>query len=103
MTDDEKTIWQDYAACLNADASLFFEKYESGNPTSVGLVDDMCSLCPVAAQCYENGVDTGSIGVRGGVYLQGGSISKKYNSHRTQEEWLRWSLQTGGEIPDFVI
>ena len=64
----------------------FFDGYESDKIVAM-QADQMCLSCPVAKQCYAFGVETKSMGVFGGVYLNLGKTDKKFNAHKTPEIW----------------
>lgn len=74
--------WQDLAACKEYPVNLFFDEYEKSSVVAEN-VDQICLNCPVAKECYNRGVETGSAGVWGGFYLVNGLVSKKKNSHKT--------------------
>lgn len=64
----------------------FFDAYESDSVVAL-QADQMCLSCPVIRQCYKYGVETKSMGVFGGVYLNLGKPDKKFNAHKTPETW----------------
>jgi hypothetical protein len=78
--------WKDSAACYEYDTNIFFDKYEE-DETLRPAVDRLCSECPVAKTCFAVGVSTKEWGVWGGIYLEGGQISKEFNSHRDSSAW----------------
>ena len=78
--------WKDSAACYEYDTNMFFDKYEE-DETLRPAVDKLCSQCPVAKTCFAVGVSTKEWGVWGGIYLEGGQISKEFNSHRDSNAW----------------
>lgn len=79
------------ALCLNMDTNLFFDTYEE-DKESAKKVDLLCIRCPAQRQCLAYGVSNEEWGVWGGVYLEGGKISKEFNSHKTQTSWFDiWS------------
>lgn len=79
------------ALCLNMDTNLFFDTYEE-NKEVAKKVDILCIRCPAQRQCLAYGVSNEEWGVWGGVYLEGGKISKEFNGHKTQESWFDiWS------------
>jgi hypothetical protein len=99
--DQDDLEWYHLAACANVISSIhknnngdkktheldpFFDAYESDEVVAK-QVDIMCLSCPVVDMCYKYGVETKSIGVFGGIYLNLGKIDKKYNTHKTQETW----------------
>jgi hypothetical protein len=83
--------WQSLASCRGIDGSLlnlFFEDYEA-DPIFAEQADNLCLSCPVAAMCFEYGLDTQSTGVWGGVYLTRGKVSKSRNAHKTPDIWKK--------------
>lgn len=81
-----KHAWKNYAACLNYDVELFFDKYEE-DVTLRPAIDKLCGGCPVRRQCFAVGVSEKAIGVWGGIYLDNGKISREFSRHRTKEDW----------------
>jgi hypothetical protein len=85
------------AACEGLDPNTFFETYEESaegdGSFARGIDHQYCFKCPILQQCLEDGIKTRSWGVWGGVYLEDGKVSKKYNAHKTSEDW-----QTVAEI-----
>jgi hypothetical protein len=82
----QKDNWKDNALCKDYDTNLFFDKYEDDENFRPGI-DELCSRCPVARQCFAVGVSQKETGVWGGVYLDRGSISREFNRHRSKAEW----------------
>ncbi len=80
--------WQDLAACLGMDTSLFFEKYET-DVNMAKAIDECCLACPVRKMCHESGTNNDEYGVWGGVYLTLGKPDKLKNSHKTKETWKK--------------
>jgi hypothetical protein len=79
------------ALCLNMDTNLFFDQYEENSEVSK-KVDLLCIKCPAQRQCLAYGVSNSEWGVWGGVYLEGGKISKEFNSHKEKTDWFSiWS------------
>lgn len=79
------------ALCLNMDTNLFFDKYEEKLNVK-SYVDSLCVKCPVQRQCLAYAVSNQEWGVWGGVYFEGGKMSKEFNAHKTKEEWFNvWS------------
>jgi hypothetical protein len=79
------------ALCLNMDTNLFFDQYEENSEVSK-KVDLLCISCPAQRQCLAYGVSNSEWGVWGGVYLEGGKISKEFNSHKEKTDWFNvWS------------
>lgn len=79
-------LWKDDALCLGLDTNLFFEKYED-DPNVRPIVDNQCRQCPVAKICFANGISGKEWGIWGGVYLEGGEISREFNRHKTKDDW----------------
>ena len=78
--------WEKEAICDGDDVNLFFDYYEEDIEVRKEI-DSLCSICPVAKQCFAAAVATKSWGVRGGVYLENGKISREFNKHKTKEDW----------------
>jgi len=109
--------WQDYASCngiedyykiedtpsgdpmrvKHSGTNLFFDDYESDAVTAMNT-DQMCFHCPVARQCLEDGEDSGSWGVHGGVYLVYGKIDIQRNSHKSADDWKELSEIHGYDL-----
>lgn len=51
------------------------------------MVDSLCKTCPSIRQCFAVGVSSKEWGVWGGIYLEGGEISKEFNSHKDNQAW----------------
>jgi len=81
-----KLKWKDKAECLDYDTNIFFDKYEEYESLRPA-VDKLCLRCPVSKTCFAVGVSSKEYGVWGGIYLEGGDISKEFNSHKSQEDW----------------
>lgn len=81
-----KHEWKDKAKCLDYDTNIFFEKYEDAIELRPA-VDKLCSICPVSKECFAIGISQKEWGVWGGIYLEGGEISKEFNNHKTKEDW----------------
>jgi len=81
-----KHEWKDKGLCLDYDTNIFFEGYEDRELLRAA-VDKLCSDCPVAKQCFAVGISQKEWGVWGGVYLEGGTISKEFNNHKSKEDW----------------
>lgn len=87
-------LWKDDADCLGLDTNIFFDKYEDDMQSRL-MVDALCKTCPVARQCFAVGVSSKEWGVWGGIYLEGGEISKEFTSHKTKQEWANtWQALT---------
>jgi hypothetical protein len=78
--------WKENASCLKFDTNLFFDNYEEDLEIRPDI-DEMCSGCPVARQCFAIGVSQKAWGVWGGIYLEDGEISKEFNRHKTKAHW----------------
>ncbi len=86
--------WKDKATCKNFDVNLFFETYEE-DPEIRADVDDLCSMCPVARQCFATGISQKGWGVWGGIYIEDGEISREFNKHKTKAKWAdTWKYLT---------
>lgn len=81
-----KHEWKDLGICLDYDTNLFFDKYEEDEILRPAI-DNLCSKCSVSKQCFAVGISQKEWGVWGGVYLEGGVISKEFNSHKNKEDW----------------
>lgn len=79
-------LWKDQAKCLGLDTNTFFDVYEE-NISTRSIVDSLCGTCPVAKTCFAVGISGKEWGVWGGIYLEGGEISKEFNSHKTKKDW----------------
>ena len=79
--------WREKSKCLNLDTNIFFEKYEE-DLVLREAVDSLCKQCPVRSECLADAVSNQEWGVRGGVYLEKGKISREFNSHKGQPEWF---------------
>ena len=87
-------LWKDKAICLGLDTNLYFDKYED-DIDSRSIIDNLCFSCPVAKICFANGVSGKEWGVWGGVYLEGGEISREFNKHKSKEQWgIAWQALT---------
>jgi len=79
------------ALCLNMDTNLFFDKYEEDKEVAVN-VDSLCVRCPAQRQCLAYAVSNQEWGDWGGIYFEGGKMSKEFNSHKSKEDWFKiWS------------
>lgn len=87
-------LWKDQSACFGLDSNLFFDKYEEDLETRQS-VDKMCKECPVRKVCFANGISGKEWGVWGGVYLEGGEISREFNRHKNKKDWASvWEALT---------
>lgn len=77
--------------CAGLDPNTFFDNYEESaidDGNFARSVDkEYCFQCPVLQMCLETGIKTKSYGVWGGVYLEEGKVSKKFNAHKSSEDW----------------
>ena len=85
--DEQDIKWYHLAACKNMNINWFYDDYEN-DKILASTTDQVCLNCPVAKQCYKEGVETKEFGVRGGVFLNLGRTDKQNNSHKTKEVWL---------------
>lgn len=92
-----KQEWKQNGVCLDYDTNLFFEKYEDDEALRPAI-DKLCNGCPVSNMCFAVGVSQKEWGVWGGVYLENGTISKEFNSHKNKQDWGQtWqSITLGG-------
>jgi hypothetical protein len=81
-----KKKWEQEAICIGEEVNLFFDDYEEDLEVRKD-VDSLCSMCPVARECFAFGISTKGYGVHGGVYLENGKVSREFNRHRSKEEW----------------
>jgi hypothetical protein len=89
-----KHDWKDQALCLDYDTNLFFDKYEEDELLRPAI-DKLCSGCPVAKTCFAVGVSQKEWGIWGGVYLEGGGISKEFSKHKSKADWATtWQYLT---------
>ena len=79
-------LWKDNAACLGLENNLFFDKYEEDIEVRP-IVDSLCNSCPVRKTCFAVGISNKEWGVWGGIYLEGGDISREFNNHRSKSGW----------------
>jgi hypothetical protein len=89
-----KHEWKDDALCLEYDTNLFFDKYEEDELLRPAI-DKLCSRCPVSKMCFAVGVSQKEWGIWGGVYLEGGQISKEFSKHKSKIDWANtWQRLT---------
>jgi hypothetical protein len=81
-----KHLWKDNADCLDLEQNKFFDIYEEQVETRAS-VDSLCQGCSVAKECFAVGVSGKEWGVWGGVYLEGGEISREFNNHKSKKDW----------------
>lgn len=90
----DKNAWKDDASCRDYDTNLFFDKYEE-EVQHRPAIENLCSGCPVARQCFAVGISQKEWGVWGGIYLENGKISREFNRHRTKQDWAQaWQYLT---------
>ncbi len=74
----------------------FFDKYEDHEESRKGIYS-LCKQCPVKKLCFANGISGKEWGVWGGVYLEGGEVSREFNKHKTKQDWsITWQALTMG-------
>jgi hypothetical protein len=89
-----KHDWKDDALCLEYDTNLFFDKYENDELLRPAI-DKLCSMCPVLKMCFAVGVSQKEWGIWGGVFLEGGQISKEFSKHKSKSDWANtWQILT---------
>ena len=87
-------LWKDEGSCLGLETNLYFEEYED-NPDLRSGIDKICIQCPVRKTCFANGISGKEWGVWGGVYLEGGEISREFNRHKSKQDWSNtWQALT---------
>jgi len=84
--DMHKLKWKDQASCLDYDTNLFFDKYEEEELLRPAI-DSVCFNCSVMKTCFAVGVSSKEYGVWGGIYLEEGTVSKEFNSHKSESDW----------------
>lgn len=90
----KRHLWKDEAKCLGLDTNIFFDTYEEDESFRSG-VDKICLSCPVKRVCFANGVAGKEWGVWGGVFLEGGEISREFNKHKAKQDWANvWQALT---------
>lgn len=86
--------WKDQGSCVNYDVNLFFDVYEE-NENIRPAIDDLCSKCPVAKECFANAISSKEYGVWGGIYLENGKLSREFNRHKNKKQWAKtWQYLT---------
>lgn len=73
--------------CEGVDVNLFFDRYEESTQVAK-IIDNLCMSCVNQQKCLATGVSNSEWGVWGGVYLEGGKISKTHNKHKDQDAWF---------------
>ena len=87
-------MWKDEASCLGLETNLYFEEYEDKLELR-NEIDKICMQCPVKKICFANGISGKEWGVWGGVYLEGGEISREFNRHKSKQDWSNtWQALT---------
>ena len=87
-------LWKDEASCLGLKTNLYFEEYEDKLELR-NAIDKICMQCPVKKICFANGISGKEWGVWGGVYLEGGEISREFNRHKSKQDWSNtWQALT---------
>ena len=87
-------LWKDEASCLGLETNLYFEEYEDKLELR-NAIDKICMQCPVKKICFANGISGKEWGVWGGVYLEGGEISREFNRHKSKQDWSNtWQALT---------
>ena len=87
-------LWKDDASCLGLNTNFYFEEYEDNIELRSGI-DKICMSCPVRKVCFANGVSGKEWGLWGGVYLEGGEVSKEFNRHKSKQDWSNiWQALT---------
>ena len=87
-------LWKDEAFCLGLETNLYFEEYEDKLELRNGI-DKICMQCPVKKICFANGISGKEWGGWGGVYLEGGEISREFNRHKSKQDWSNtWQALT---------
>jgi hypothetical protein len=84
----EDVRWYHLAACRNMHVNNFYDFYENDQKLAM-QIDEMCMVCPVAQQCYTEGVRNKEKGVWGGIFMDLGRVDKQNNTHKTPEVWKR--------------
>lgn len=92
----DKNHWKSQGSCLNYDVNLFFDTYEETEQLRPAI-DELCSQCPVAKTCFAYAISNKETGVWGGIYLDGGKLSREFNRHKTKKQWGdTWKYLTMG-------
>jgi hypothetical protein len=87
-------LWKDEALCLGMSNNSFFDKYED-HEESRKNIDSLCGNCSVRKICFANGISGKEWGVWGGIYLEGGEVSREFNKHKTKQDWsITWQSLT---------
>jgi hypothetical protein len=90
----KRQLWKDESKCLNLDTNIFFDKYEEEESLRPAI-DKMCSSCSVRKVCFATGISGKEWGVWGGIYLEGGEISREFNKHKSKKDWANhWQSLT---------
>lgn len=87
-------LWKDEGSCLGLNTNFYFEEYEDNVELRSGI-DKICMSCPVRKICFANGVSGKEWGLWGGIYLEGGEISREFNKHKSKQDWSNiWQALT---------
>ena len=79
---------------MGLNTNFYFEEYEDNVELRNGI-DKICMNCPVRKVCFANGVSGKEWGLWGGVYLEGGEISREFNKHKSKQDWSNiWQALT---------
>lgn len=89
-------MWMSEALCAGTDTEKYFDLYEEDDELAKE-VDRMCLSCPVVKECFEEGVNTESYGVWGGIFLNEGKLDNVRNSHKTDIIWEKLLPLISGE------
>ena len=81
-----RDAWKEKASCKGYEVNIFFDKYEEEEQFRPA-VEAVCASCPVMRQCFAVGVSQKEWGVWGGVYLEGGKVSREFGRHRNKQQW----------------
>lgn len=94
---DDDLKWYHFALCQGMNdlpagtkphkhTDPFFEGYEDDS-VMAGVMDGICSSCPVRRMCLKEGIENGETGLWGGVFLINGKMDETRNSHKTPDDW----------------
>jgi hypothetical protein len=84
----EDVEWYHLSACRGMHVNNFYDFYENDQKLAM-QIDEMCMVCPVAKQCYAEGVRNKEKGVWGGIYMNLGRVDKQNNTHKSLEVWRK--------------
>lgn len=74
MSTSVKAPWRDYAACLDMDTEMFFDRAEEDPVISQTVREFICGNCPVKDICLLEGIENKMWGIWGGEELKNGQI-----------------------------